>query len=133
MVADDKALDAQPLAHRGDETGAGARRGVVIFRDHATHDHAAEIVEQREHRGLDRAADILEIDVDPLGTGGGERAAEIAAAMVDASIEADLARHIAAFVGAAGDADNAAAVTLGELSGDRADCARYVTGEIGFD
>src|SRR3954454_20826848 len=38
-------------------------RGVVVLGDHATHDHAAEIVEQRIYRALHIAADILEIHI----------------------------------------------------------------------
>src|ERR1700720_1317419 len=45
LVADDEALDLEPLAHDGAEVGAGARRLVIVFRDHAAHHHAAEIVE----------------------------------------------------------------------------------------
>ena len=76
LVEDDEALDLEALAHDGAEIGAGARRGVVVLRDHAAHHHAAVIVEPREHRLLHRAADVLEIDVDALGAGRGERRAE---------------------------------------------------------
>src|ERR1700730_807184 len=63
LVADDEALDLEPLAHDGAEVGAGARRLVIVFRDHAAHHHADEIVEAGKDRLLYGAADILEIDV----------------------------------------------------------------------
>src|SRR4029077_1484366 len=44
LVADDESLDLEALAHDRAEIGAGARRLVVVFRDHAAHHHAAEIV-----------------------------------------------------------------------------------------
>src|SRR5262249_53625869 len=123
VVADDEALDPEALAHRRDEARAGPRVRIVIFGDHAAHDHAAEIVEQRKHRALYRAADILEIDIDALRASDGERGGEVAA-MVEAGIETELLGHVAAFLGAAGDADDAATLALSELSGDRADRPR---------
>src|ERR1051325_5439919 len=106
MVADDKALDVQPLAHDRHQIGAGVRRRVIIFRDHAAHNHAAEIVEARKDGVLHRAADILEIDIDAVWAGLIERGAEIGVAMVDRHIEAELVLDIAALVGAAGDTDH---------------------------
>src|SRR5207249_721752 len=79
LVADDDALDPTPLADDRAEVRPGARRLVIVFGNHAAHDHAAEIVEPREHHLLHRAADILEIDVDALRTGFVERRAEIRA------------------------------------------------------
>src|SRR5437763_2129138 len=66
LVADDKALDAEPLAHRRHQVRAGPRRRVVVLGDHAAHDHAAEIVQPREDGVLHGAADILEINIDPF-------------------------------------------------------------------
>src|SRR5690242_2183489 len=106
VIADDKPLDVQPLAHDRHQIGAGARGRVIIFRDHAAHDHAAEIVETRKDGLLHGAADILEIDIDAFRAGLIERGAEIGAAMVERRIEAELVLDIAAFVGAAGDTDH---------------------------
>src|ERR1051325_1997895 len=124
MIADDKALDVQPLAHDRHQIGAGARRRVIIFRDHAAHDHAAEIVEAGKDGVLHRAADILEIDIDAVWAGLIERRAEIGIAMVERRVEAKLVLDVAALVGATGDPDHPRTLALGELSGDGADRAR---------
>src|SRR5712671_6269445 len=124
MVGDDEALDFEPLAHRGDKAGARPGLDVVVLGDHATHDHAAEIVEPRINRALYVAADILEINVDAFWTGRFERQAKIVAPMFDARIKAQFFGDVAALVGAAGDADDTATVALGQLSGNAADCPR---------
>src|SRR5438132_2637905 len=112
LVADDEALDLEPLAHHGAKIGAGARLAVVVFGNHAAHHDAAKVVEPRKHRLLHRAADILEIDVDAFGAGRIQRGAEVGAAMVDRGIEAELVLDIAAFVGATGDADDPGALVF---------------------
>src|SRR5208282_656061 len=124
LIADDEPLDAQPPAHRRRQIGARPRFQIIVFRDHAAHDHAAEIVEPREHRLLDRPADILPIDVDPFGTVPVECRAEIRRTMIDACVEAELGLDIAAFIGAAGDAHDTRTGAFGELARDRADSPR---------
>ena len=104
MVGDDEALDFEPLAHRGNKAGARPGLDVVVLGDHATHDHAAEIVEPRIDRLLYRAADILEINVDAPGASRVERGGDIAAPMFDARIKAQFFGDVAALVGAAGGA-----------------------------
>src|SRR5712691_831826 len=123
LVADDKALDLDALADDRAEIGAGARARVVVFGDHPAHHHAGEIVEPREDRLLHRAADILEINIDAVGAGAVELGAEVSP-MIDRRVEPEIVRDIAAFLRPAGDADDPRAVTLGELSGDRANRAR---------
>ena len=66
-------LDAHPLGDHEAQIGTGRRLGLVVLRDHAAHDHAGERVEQAEHGVLHGAADILEIDVDAVRAGLGER------------------------------------------------------------
>src|SRR5205807_137557 len=61
---------------------------------------------------------------DPLGTGPVECRAEISRTMIDARIEAELGLDIAAFVGAAGDADDPRALPPCKLARDRADRTR---------
>src|SRR4029077_9226983 len=123
LVADDEALDPEPLPDDRAEIGAGAWGLVVVFGDHPAHHHAGEIIEPREDRLLHRAADILEIDIDPLGAGPVELSLEVAL-MIDRRIEAELVGDIAAFFRPTGDADDPRTGPLGELSGDRADRAR---------
>jgi hypothetical protein len=68
-------------------TRLGPGRGGIVLGDHATHDHAAEIVEQRIYRALHIAADILEIHIDALGAGCFERRTKIHTPMVNAAIK----------------------------------------------
>ena len=102
--------------------GPRGTRGVVGG-DQPAHGDAAEQVHLHQHGVEDLAADVLEVDVDALGRGGLELGGEVAGLVVDAGVEAELLRHVAALVGAAGDADGAAALDLGDLADDRADRA----------
>ena len=88
-------------------SGPGIGLGRVVLRDEAADRNARKIVEQRQHRLLHGAADILEIDVDAVRTGGFELLRKIGRAMIDAGIEAELVGYEAAFLGTAGDADRA--------------------------
>src|ERR1051325_5083998 len=73
LVTYDEALDAEPLANRRHQIGAGSRGRIVVFGDHAAHDHSAEIVKARKDRVLHVTADILEINVDTFGACPSER------------------------------------------------------------
>ena len=75
-------------------------------------------IQQVEHRRLHRAADILEIRVDPLGTGGGEFAFQVQRAMIDAVVKAERVLHPQALFRPAGDAHHAGAGTLRQLPRD---------------
>ena len=108
---------------------AGRRRLVVVVRDKPAHRHARADVEQRQHRVEHRAADVLEIDVDAVRAGGGEALGQLRIAAVEADVEAELFDRVAALVGAAGDADHARALELGDLPDHRADR----TGRRGHD
>ena len=59
----------------------------------------------------------------PLGQAATRRCFRSAARWVEAVVETEFVDHVTAFVGAAGDADDAAALELGDLSDDRADGA----------
>ena len=74
----------------------------------------------RKHGVEDLAADVLEVDVDALRRRGLEVGCKIAGLVVDAGVEAEFVRHVAALVGTAGDANGAAALDLGDLPDDRA-------------
>jgi hypothetical protein len=128
-IADDEALDAQPLAQGREQqrrhlVGADASFGRVVFRYRAADRDAREAVEQREDRVENGAADILEIDIDAVGAGGFERVGEILPLVIDGAVEAEFARDEIAFLRAARDADDAAAFELRDLARDRADRAR---------
>ncbi len=96
----------------------GARRqfAVVVLRNQAAHRHARADVEQRQHGVEDRAADVLEIDVDAVRAGVGQLSREVRRAPVEAHVEAERAGDVAAFFGVARDADHAAAFQLRDLA-----------------
>ena len=125
-VPDDEAADGEALRQdgaedRGRAVGAGRQLGHVVVGDEPADRHAREVVEEREHRVPHRAADVLEIDVDALRAGGLELLREIRRAVVDGGVEAELLDQRSALVGAAGDADRAAALDLRDLADERAD------------
>ena len=59
---------------------------------------AGEVVEQREHGIEDLAADVLEVDVDPLGQASSGRSGKIGCAVVEAGIEAELVQDVGALL-----------------------------------
>ena len=61
------------------------------------------------------AADILEINVNSLGTSGFELLCKIGRAMIDTSIKAKLAGNEVALLSAAGDPDRMASLDFGDL------------------
>ncbi len=69
------------------------------------------------------AADVLEINVNALGTRGFEQFCKIGRAMVHASIETQLAGDEAAFLSATGDPDRMASFDFGDLPDYRPDGA----------
>ena len=125
-VEDDEALDPQALAQDGgpDHRGGGRVLGAGIPGDHAAQGDAAEIGHVGKHRLQRLAADVLEIDVDAVGRGLGDRGGQLLAVervVVEADVIAQLRRGIGAFLGAAGDADHAHALEFRQLPDQRAD------------
>src|SRR5690606_24198931 len=98
-------------------------RGRVVAGDQAAQRDAGMNVEEWQDGVEDRAADILEIDVDAAGNGFPELLREVRVVAVDAGVEAECLDHEAAFLRAAGNADDAAALYFGDLADDRADRA----------
>ena len=105
-------------------SGPGGGADVVVMRDQTTDNHPREIVEQRPNRLQHCAADIFEVDVDPIGTGARERRGKIRRAMIDTSIKTELVRNVTALGFAPGDAEDAATLDLGDLTDHRTDCSR---------
>src|SRR3546814_9458221 len=101
------------------------RRGgqPIICRDESANRNAREFVEEREHGLPYRAADQFEIDVDTIGAGGSKLVGEARRAMIDRSIEAKLVDEIGAFLRAAGNPHDPAALDLRDLADERADGA----------
>ena len=83
--------------------------------DQAAYRHARKLVEQGQHSLPNGAADVFEINIDPIRTGSCELFGKVRCAMVDSGVEAKFFEKQAAFFGATGDADGSCASELGEL------------------
>ena len=75
----------------------------------------------QEHRIEDLAADVIEVDIDPLGTMLPQRLLDVFGLVVDGGVEAQIVDDVLALLGSAGDADRVAPLDLGDLTGDHAD------------
>jgi hypothetical protein len=75
------------------------------LRNQPAHRHSGEAIEQRQHGLPGRAADILKVDVDAIGTGLGQLLGKIGYTVINCRVEANLVLHVAALASAAGDAD----------------------------
>src|SRR5262249_3249488 len=122
-VRDDESAQEEALAQDREHVRPRHRRRHVVLRNEPADGNASKIVEQRPDGLLHTAADILEINVDPLAAGGRELLGKTGSAMIDTGVEAELASDEAAFVGATGDPDGTASLDLGDLSDHRADSA----------
>jgi len=122
-IRDNEPAQKETLAQHREHVGTRHRPLRVVLRDEATDRYSRKIIEVRPHRLLNGAADVLKIDVDPLRAGTLELFGEVGRAVIDASIEAQLAGDEMALLGSTGDSDNAAALDLCDLPDDRADGA----------
>ena len=78
------------------------------------------------------AADIVEIHVYPFGTMLAQRLAYIFGLVINRRIEAEFGEEIAAFLDAASDADDAAAMNPGDLPHHHADGAGGARNDYGL-
>src|SRR6266850_3397351 len=70
VVGDDEALHVDTIAdHRQEVARARVGRVEVVLRDHAAERDAREGVDLPQHHIQERAAHVLEVDVDALGAG----------------------------------------------------------------
>ena len=76
----------------------------VIAGDQPAQRHARLGVEQRQHGIEDFTADVFKVDVHAFEAGQGQFMGEIFALVVDTGVKAQLIHHIAALVGATGNA-----------------------------
>src|SRR5207302_8455163 len=74
---------------------------------------ARALVEQEQHRLPDRAADILEVHVDPVGTRRRQVGWKIGGTVIDCGVEAQVGLHERTFLRAAGNADGPRAARVG--------------------
>src|SRR6266536_1617343 len=108
VVGNDEALHQRPVADQGEEVArAGVWRVEVVLRDHAAERNTGEGIEKPQHGVQDRAAHVLEVDVDALGTGLPERVEDVGRFLVAyGGVGAELAREIRALVVRPGRADD---------------------------
>src|SRR6266699_4648926 len=122
VVQNDEALDAEALHQNVTETGEGRIFLGIAGDKAAEHDAAVEIhaIQNFLH---DFSANVFKIDVNAVGSGGGELLLPVRMLVVDGGVEAEILGDPGAFVVAAGDADDAAAVNFSNLSNDAAGSA----------
>ena len=101
---------------------SGADLGVVVGHQPAHRDPPVE-VHPLEHLARDRPADVLEVDVDPVGDGRLEVVGERGGAVVQRDVEAELVQQGLALLLTAGDPDRTGALDLRDLADRRADRA----------
>src|SRR6267378_4820545 len=123
-VEHDHALHLDAVDEHEAQVPHGVGLGRAVLGDHAADDDAREKVREPQHRIEDLAADVVEIYIGALRAGSLQVAMQVSCLVIDAGVEAKLARHVLAFLAAAGDADGAAAPDFRELPDDAADRAR---------
>src|SRR5258708_17687034 len=99
------------------------RRRAVVLRDGAADDDPGAARQSGERGVQDVAADVVEIDVDPLRATLPQGGLHVLGLVIDRGVEAQLLHEVAALLGAAGDADGAASLELGDLADHHADSA----------
>src|SRR5262249_3204320 len=122
-VRDDESTQEQPFAQYRKHIGPGHRGRRIVLRDEPAYGNARKIVEQRPHRPLYGTADVLEVNVNALGTSGLELFCKIGRATIDTSIEAQLTDDEVALLCATGDPDRMASFDFSDLPDDRSDGA----------
>src|SRR5690606_8130876 len=120
VVRHDEAAHQQPV-HEDRAHVAQGDRFAGITGDQAADRDAAEGIHAREDCIEDLAADVLEVAIDTIRRSRFQVLVQAPGLVVDAGVEAVLLGDDPAFLGAPRDADDPAALALGELPNDRAD------------
>ena len=102
----------------------GALARVVVLRHHAAQEDLGVEVQPHEQVVHDRAADVLEVEIDTVRGSGVKQVAPGRVTVIDARIEAEFVNDVAALGRAARDADHPGAAQLRQLTGDRPHAAR---------
>ena len=102
----------------------GALARVVVLRHHAAQEDPGVEVQPHEQVVHDRAADVLEIEIDTVRDSGVEQVAPGWVAVINAGIEAEVVDYVAALGRSPRDADDPGAAQLSQLAGDRPHAAR---------
>lgn len=120
VVEDNEALH---LDAHGDDTGDVGRAlglGAVVLADAAAHDEAGVLLGAGKAHVEDLASDVVKVDVNVVGRGLLELLLEVGILVVQGNVEAELLNEPLALVVAAGKANDAGAVDLGNLAGNAA-------------
>ncbi len=135
MVADDEPADHRAADEQRPPVRAARILRRVVFGDQPAQWNPRAAIEVLHHRRQHCPADVLEIDVDPVGTGRAQRCLEIVGLVVDTRVKTELVDHVAALVRRTGDSNRSTPYDLGQLTDHRSDCARcsrYDDGLAGF-
>ena len=109
-----------------------ARWNAVVLRDEPGDWNTRKIVEQRQDGFTDGSADVFEVDIDAIWTGGGQARGKVRGTMIDRGVEAKLVLHERAFLRATGDANRSRAAELSELSNEGPDRTAGRSDDHGF-
>src|SRR6202030_2838626 len=96
-------------------------RRTIVLGDQTADRYAPIFIEQWQHRLPDRAANILEINVDAVWAGGRQLGGKIGGTVIDRRVEAQFVSDEGAFLRTAGNADRPGAGELGQLADERPD------------
>src|SRR6202007_1313034 len=92
---------------------------VALLRHHAAQEELCVEVQPHEHVVHDRAANVLEIEIDTVRGSGVKLVTPGGVTVINASIEAEIVNYVAALGRTARDAHHPGAAQLGKLTSDR--------------
>ncbi len=124
MIGHRESLNRQAAFDHIDPVRAGGRFVGVVIRDHSAHDDATMCVHAVVGQMLHRTTGILEIQIDAVGCRFGQLLSEIVRLVVDCPVKAKLILQPAALLITSGGADNTQALSLRNLSHQRANRSR---------
>src|SRR5215472_15724368 len=116
MVTDDESLKLDAIADGADQVAESVAFLGVVLGNHSAERDAGKGIASRQHRIQERPADVLEININSLGSSCSKSVVPIAAAVVDAGIKSQVAHHVIAFLFAAGNAHNSTVLDFCDLA-----------------
>ena len=123
IIEHDEALQPDPRRHDAHDVSEAHRLGLVIALDHPADGETRAVAGKSERRVEMIAADIVEIDVDPVGSSGAQALEHRPSLVIDHLIRAERAHEIA-LLGPAHRRDHGHALRFRDLYDDRSDRAR---------
>src|SRR5262249_4757241 len=132
MVADDEAANHRAVHEQRPQVRSARHLRRVVFGDQPAQRNACAAIQALHDRGQHRAADVLEVDVDAIGTRGLQRGLQIVGLVVEARVEPELVDDVPALLRGSGDANRPASFDLRKLADDRTDGPRRGGDDDGF-